>query len=59
MSTEYRLISVKGNRTVTGDLAAATRAAIEMEAELQPAYGVTIETADGDTVAEIRDGEIA
>lgn len=55
MST-YRLISVKGTRAFTGNQAAAVQAAIAMEDELQPAYGVTVEDADGNTVAEIRDG---
>jgi hypothetical protein len=56
MSQTYRLISAKGTRTVEGTLEEAIAAAVRMEAELQPAYGVTVETAAGETVAEVRDG---
>lgn len=52
----YQLISVKGNRQFEGTKAEAIEAAIAMEEELQPAYGVTVEHADGTIVAEIRDG---
>jgi hypothetical protein len=51
----YKLISTKGTREVEGTQADAIAAAIAMEADLQPAYGVTVEI-DGETVAEIRDG---
>lgn len=47
----YKLISTKGTREVEGTL----EDAIAMEADLQPAYGVTVDL-DGETVAEIRDG---
>lgn len=56
--TQHMLTSAKGSRAITGDLAAAMRAALEMDAEWQAAYGVTIETADG-RVFEARDGRIA
>lgn len=55
---DYRLISTKGTRTMTGSEREAIAAAIEMDDELQPAYGVTVESEDGDTIAEIRDGVI-
>lgn len=51
----YKLLSTKGDREVEGTRADAIAAAIAMEADLQPAYGVTVEI-DGETVAEIRDG---
>jgi hypothetical protein len=54
---EYKLISTKGIRTVTGTEAEAVQAAIAMEKELQPAFGITIEL-DGVTVCEVRDGEV-
>lgn len=56
--TTYTLTSAKGHRTIAGTQAEAIAAAIEMDDELQPAYGVTIEDADGETVAEIRDGAV-
>lgn len=55
MST-YTLTSTKGSKTIDGDLADAFRAAIAMEADLQPAYGITID-GDGRTF-ECRDGQI-
>ena len=54
----YQLISTKGNRTVDGDEAAAIAAAVAMEEELQPAFGVTV-ALDGETVAEVADGEVS
>lgn len=54
----YRLISTKGTRAITGTEQDAIRAAIAMENELQPAFGVTIEDGDGETVTEVRDGEV-
>lgn len=54
MST-YELSSVKGGRMVEGGLADAMRAAVALEAELQPAYGVTI-GADGSTIATVANG---
>jgi hypothetical protein len=54
----YNLISTKGNRQFNGSLDAAIQSAIAMEAELQPAFGVTVEDAEGNTVAEIRDGQL-
>lgn len=53
----YKLISTKGTRTITGTEHEAIQAAIAMESELQPSFGVTVEL-DGATVAEIRDGEV-
>jgi hypothetical protein len=54
---EYRLISVKGTRTVTGTEQEAIQAAIAMEQELQPSFGVTVEL-HGSTVCEVRDGQV-
>lgn len=54
---EYKLISTKGTRTITATMHEAIQAAIAMEAELQPSFGVTVEL-DGSTVAEVRDGEV-
>ena len=51
----YKLISTKGEREVEGTQEEAIAAAIAMDGELQPAYGVTVEL-DGETVAEIEDG---
>jgi hypothetical protein len=51
--TTYTLISTKGNRTVEGTETEAIAAAQAMHDELQPAYGVTVEDEDGETVAEI------
>lgn len=56
MST-YKLISTKGEQTFAGNLHSAIQAAIQMEQQLQPAYGVTVELR-GETVAEIRDGNV-
>ena len=53
----YTLVTVKGRREINGDLMAALDAALDMEEELQPAYGVTV-TRDGETIAEVRDGAI-
>lgn len=53
--TTYTINSIKGSRTIDGTQADAIAAAIAMEEELQPAFGVTVEL-DGETVAEIRDG---
>jgi len=52
----YKLISTKGTRTVEGTHDDAIRAAIKMERELMPLFGVSVEDEAGDTVAEIRDG---
>ena len=52
----YRLLSVKGDKTVVSDLRHAISVAIAMEADLMPAYGVQIEDADGETVADIQEG---
>ena len=51
----YSLVSVKATRTFTGAEADAIAAAIAMEEELQPAFGVSVEC-DGVPIAEIRDG---
>ena len=55
--TTYRITSVKGSKTVSGTAEEAIAAAVEMEREMQPAYGVTVEL-DGETVAEVRDGMV-
>lgn len=55
---EYNLISVKGTSMFRGSLMDAIDAAIAMEEELQPSYGITIEDSDGNTVAEVVDGAI-
>lgn len=52
---DYILRSVKGDRGVKGTLAHAVSAAVAMEADLQPAYGVTVER-DGYTLATVIDG---
>lgn len=51
--TTYRLISSKGSASVTGTLNEAVEAAKKMMADLQPAYGVSVEDESGATVAEI------
>ena len=57
--TTFRLISTKGTEQIIGTLAEAIAAARQMDATLQPAYGVTVEDADtGETVAEIEDDAI-
>jgi hypothetical protein len=56
MNTTFKLISTKGNQTITGTKADAITAAIAMENELQPSFGVTVEDECGETVAEVRDG---
>lgn len=55
--TTYTLISAKGNLLFTGTEEQAIAAAIAMEEELQPVFGVTVEDEEGDTIAEIRDGK--
>lgn len=55
----YQLISVKGERTIAGTQAEVVEAAKAMEAELQPAYGVTIEDEAGNTVAEVNAGAVS
>ena len=52
----YTLHSTKGQQQVDGTLAQAVVAALAMEAELQPAFGVTILDEDDDTLATIADG---
>lgn len=54
----YTLTSTKGDSTIEGTLAEAFRAAITMEEELQPSYGVTIEGGE-DGAFECRNGNIA
>lgn len=51
----YKLISTKGTREFFGTQDDAIKAAVAMEADLQPAFGVTVDL-DGETIAEIRDG---
>lgn len=47
-TTTYILRSCKGAREYTGTLAEACHAAREWQAEIQAAWGVTVERADGD-----------
>jgi hypothetical protein len=54
----FKLISTKCTRTVDGTIWQAVAAAIQMDADLQPAMGVTVEDAAGNTVADVEDGEI-
>ena len=54
----YKLISVKGTRQITGTKKDAIAAAIAMEEELRPSFGVTIEDNKGNTIAEVTDGKI-
>lgn len=55
----YRLISTKGTREIEGTREEAVSAAIAMERELCPAYGITVEdAATGETVGEVRDGRV-
>ena len=54
----YMLISSKGSRMFRGTQAEAIDAAVEMEAELQPSFGVSVEDEDGETVADVRDGKV-
>lgn len=56
--TSYKLISTKGTKTIDGSETDAIAAAKIMEESLQPAFGVTVEDAEGDTVAEVRNGEV-
>jgi hypothetical protein len=53
---KYTLVSVKGNKTLVCDLQHAIGVAIAMESELMPAWGVQIEDADGEIVADIQEG---
>ena len=54
----YKLISVKGNRTVNGDIEDAIAAAKRMERDLQPSFGVTVCDEFEEVVAEVRDGNV-
>ena len=55
--TTFALNSCKGNKAVECEsLGEAIAHAIQMEAELQPAFGVVVEDTDGKTVAHIVDG---
>ena len=49
----YMLSSTKGSRTVRGTLADAIAAAQEMDAWLQPMYGVDVWRSDGEKVASV------
>ncbi len=54
----FKLISCKGNKTVSCNcVTEAIAKAAALEAKLQPAFGVTVEDADGETMARIVDGE--
>jgi len=54
----YRLVSSKGTKTVNGSEQQAIVAAIKMEEELQPSFGVSIENEHGETIAEVNDGKV-
>jgi hypothetical protein len=47
MQMEYRIISCKNTTRFDGDLNDAITRARELNAELQPAYGTSIDTGDG------------
>jgi hypothetical protein len=47
MQMEYRIISCKNTTRYNGDLDGAIAKARELNAELQPAYGTSIDTGDG------------
>jgi hypothetical protein len=53
----YTITSTKGTATIEGDIAAAFRAAIAMETDLQPSWGVTISGAEAGDY-ECRNGRI-
>lgn len=53
----YTISSVKGSKAVSGTAEEAIAAAVEMERDTQPAFGVTVDI-DGETVAEVRDGVV-
>lgn len=53
----FTLNSTKGTKIIDGSLEEAIRAAVQMDADLQPAYGVTVEDEDG-TIAQIDGREI-
>lgn len=55
----YVIECVKGRRELAGTLDAAIGAAHDMDTELQPAYGVTVEDSAGRTVAAVRDNAVA
>lgn len=54
----YTLRSCKGCKTVDGDLATAIAAAKEMDAELQPAFGIDIDDAEGNHVATVEGDDV-
>ena len=55
--TTFSLVSIKRSEQITGTRDEALARAVALEEEYQPAYGVTVvDTATGDTIAEIRDG---
>ena len=56
MSEVFTLVSVKGTKKVIGTLADAIAAAIKLERQWRPAYGVEICNSGFETVADIRDG---
>jgi hypothetical protein len=47
MQMEYRIMSCKNTTRYNGDLDGAIAKARELNAELQPAYGTSIDTGDG------------
>ena len=54
----YRLISAKGCRTIVATKREAIKAAIMMEEQLQPAFGVCVENESGSTVTTVKDGKV-
>jgi hypothetical protein len=56
--TTYKLISCKATKSIRcNSEAEAVAKAKQMEAKLQPSWGVTVEDHTGETVAWIRHGE--
>ena len=58
MTATFTLTTTKATKTVTGTIEEAIAAAIELDHDLQPAFGVTVSDENGNTVAEIRDGQV-
>jgi len=55
---KYTLTCVKGTRIVEGCLFDAIGVAREMNEELRPAFGITIESEDGDIAEMDENGEV-
>jgi hypothetical protein len=54
----WKLCSVKSSETFDGTLLQAIQAAVEMETDLQPAFGVDVHDESGERVVTILDGEM-